>query len=73
MMMSCAPKIATIDLDEFTKSKTSSKAKVEIEKLIESLKKFGVIFVKDRRIKEEQNTIFLDMLEKYFEQSEAQK
>ena len=34
----------------------------------ETLKKFGILYIKDSRVKEQYNQDFLDMLEQYFEQ-----
>lgn len=53
------------------RSKDPDGYKAECAKVAEAFHKYGVCVVKDSRVKEADNTVFLDMMERYFEGSDG--
>ena len=45
----------------------------ECEKVVRCLQLYGILIVKDPRVEESRNETFMDMLEDYFAQEEADK
>jgi len=48
-------------------------AAAEIAKVADSLHRFGALVIKDPRVEEQSNTVFIDMLEKYFYNSDGKR
>lgn len=63
--------VYTVDLAKFLNDPTS--AKEECEKVLESFRKTGILFVKDPRVEEKYNKEFVDMMEKYYNQPTEKK
>jgi len=59
--------------EDYLKDPTSEKAINECKKVAEALKNVGAFVIKDPRVSEKDNDVFIDMLEQYFEQSLEQK
>lgn len=65
-------KLPVIDFNLFfEKDKHPDLYKAECEKVAYALHHYGVVILKDPRVKENDNNIFLDMMEKYFEGSDG--
>lgn len=64
--------IPTIDLDIFANPNRDPEAyQRECEKVAHALHHFGLVIVKDKRVSEDDNNTFLDMMEQYFEGSDG--
>jgi hypothetical protein len=55
------------------RDKFPAEARAEIEKVAYALHKYGCLVIRDPRVEEVHNTRFLDMMERYFEQSDGKK
>lgn len=62
--------LPVIDLNVFF-DKSSGNYELECSKAADALHKYGCLIVKDSRVTETDNNIFLDMMEKYFENSDG--
>ena len=60
--------LEVVDVDAYLRDPASAVAVAECEKAARSLRKYGLLVVRDSRATESENDVFLDMLEKYFEQ-----
>jgi isopenicillin N synthase-like dioxygenase len=49
----------------------AERKKIECKKVAESLEKFGLVVLRDPRVSEEDNHVFLSMMERYFGQSDG--
>jgi len=68
-----ASSIPIINAEIFLSNPNSAEALAECKKVAEALHDYGVLIVKDPRVSEKDNDRFLDMMEKYFSQSEELK
>jgi len=57
----------------FNKDKDTEAYNAECRKAADALHRYGVCIVKDPRVKEQNNSDFLDMMEKYFENSDGER
>lgn len=63
--------IPIVDLTAFMADPSSEAAKVEIAKVAHALHAYGCLVIKDPRVDETHNDRFVDMLERYFAQSDG--
>ncbi|KAI9291109.1 hypothetical protein K502DRAFT_154044 [Neoconidiobolus thromboides FSU 785] len=66
--MSLNIEIPIISFENYLNKENESEYKKECEKAAQSLINYGVLLVKDPRVREEYNQEFLDCVENYFEQ-----
>ena len=64
---------AIVDLAPFLDDPSSAAAKLACTALAESLKRTGIVILKDARVSTEEQSSFLDMMEDYFAQPEELK
>jgi len=60
---------AIVDISRYLQDKSSPSALKDCEEAAETLKKTSCLIVKDPRVTEQDNQIFLDMMERYYDQS----
>jgi len=62
-----------VDVGKFLDKDNNKDWKDECEKIVKLFHQYGIIIVKDPRVKEEMNQSFIDQMEKYYEQEKATK
>lgn len=62
-----------IDAALFLKDASSDAAKGECKKVADALHKYGCLLVKDPRVNEKDNDVFIDQMEQYFEMSDGKR
>lgn len=65
--------LPVIELSHWLNDKTSEEALKQCQAVADSLYRYGLLCVRDPRATEQDNNVFLDMLESYFEQPEEVK
>lgn len=60
--------LPVIDLESFISSPTSAQAQQECKRLADACISFGAFAVRDKRVSEEANSQFLNLMEDYFDQ-----
>ncbi|KAJ3052772.1 hypothetical protein HK097_005698 [Rhizophlyctis rosea] len=71
--MSSTLQLPTIDLIPFLDDPSSDASLAECRKAAEALQSFSALTIRDPRVSEEHNSVFLDMMEEYFAQSTEAK
>jgi isopenicillin N synthase-like dioxygenase len=65
--------LPVINVFEYIENSQSEQAKEECIKLAEAVKTYGAFAIRDKRVTEEENTAFLDLIEDYFDQPTEEK
>eukprot|EP00002_Diphylleia_rotans_P021080 TRINITY_DN40_c0_g1_i1.p2 TRINITY_DN40_c0_g1~~TRINITY_DN40_c0_g1_i1.p2 ORF type:complete len:347 (+),score=50.24 TRINITY_DN40_c0_g1_i1:52-1092(+) len=65
--------IPIVDLEPFLSAPESAAAREQCEAVRHALSEYGILIVRDPRAQESENSAFLDLLEKYFEQAAEAK
>jgi isopenicillin N synthase-like dioxygenase len=60
--------LPVINVYEYIENPASEQSKEECTKLAEAVKTFGAFAIRDKRVSEEENNAFLDLIEDYFNQ-----
>jgi isopenicillin N synthase-like dioxygenase len=65
--------LPVINVYEYIENPQSEQAKEECVKLAEAVKTYGAFAIRDKRVTEQENNDFLDLIEDYFDQPTEEK